>query len=80
MFVDAEGNSQKAIYKHNLEDEAEEQKWVAVEGCAFDPEGKTDEILKNFEQNLFNVTFYNLMNPWEIIDTSELKIEVFSEW
>lgn len=80
MFVDSEGKAQSTIYKHNFEDDLEEQKWVAIEGCAFDPNNKTGEELKNFEQNVFKVTFYNLTNPWEIIDTSELKIEVFSTW
>lgn len=80
MFVETEGKAQSIIYKHNFEDEAEERKWVAIEGCAFDPKNKTNEALKNFEQNVFNVTFYNLVNPWEIIDTGELKIEVFSVW
>ena len=79
MFVDAQGNPQKTINQHNFNDLNQKLYWVVVQGCQFDPENRSDETLKNFEQNVFNVTFFNLINPWSIINTNELKIEVFKE-
>lgn len=80
MFVDANGNKTTSAFKHNLDDPAEEKKWIAVSGCNFDPINKTTEQLANFAQNLFVVKFNNVTNPWVVADTSEFEIEVFNKW
>ena len=48
MFVDAEGNKKTSGFKHNLNETDEEQKWIAVSGCNFDPLNKTTDQLANF--------------------------------
>ena len=80
MFVDSNGNRTTSAFSHNIDDPTEEKKWIAVEGCRFDPVEKTTEQLKDFSQNLFVVKFFNIMNPWIVADTSEFEIEIFYKW
>ena len=49
-------------------------------GCNFNPKGKSEGQMANFRQNYFEVTLNNLVNPWVVKDTSEIKIEVFNRW
>ena len=55
-----------------------EEKWIVLFGCNFDPKGKSEEQIVNFKQNYFEVTLNNLINPWVVKDTSEIRIEVFN--
>ena len=80
MFVDGNGKPVTSVSEHNFEDESDPEKWVIIFGCNFDPEEKTSEELSNFKQNFFEVSFNNVINPWLIKDTSEMKIEVFKKW
>ena len=80
MFVDPEGNKITSAFATNIDDPTEEKKWIAIEGCRFDPVEKTDDELENFAQNLFVVRFNNIINPWIVADTSEFEIEIFYKW
>ena len=48
MFVDPEGNKITSAFATNIDDPTEEKKWIAIEGCRFDPVEKTEDELENF--------------------------------
>ena len=50
-----------------------EEGWIILNGCEFNPMGRSEEELEFFEENKFSVTFKNLLNPTSD-DTTEMKI------
>jgi hypothetical protein len=44
MFVDSEGAiSSSNLFRNNIRDDDEAEKYVILKGCAFDPIGKSSE-------------------------------------
>ena len=66
MFVDETGAVRKfneTFMMHNIDDDTQTEKWVALRGCEFNPNERTEEELKNFRQNIFSVKFSGIKNP-----------------
>jgi hypothetical protein len=61
MLVDETGSIRMfdlSVVKNNFDNETEEEKWIALPGCEFNPMDRTEAELVNFRQNWFSAIFY----------------------
>ena len=63
LFIDRSGSfktfdSRFLVNKFNAV-----ERWIVLQGCEFDPVGKSENQLTNFVQDYFEVTFKGLKNP-----------------
>jgi hypothetical protein len=61
LFLDSDGKSSSSILMvAMLENTDHEDNYIILEGCKFDPSGKTDEDLQNFSVDEFIVSISNI--------------------
>lgn len=75
MFVDQDGqNSTSIVVNSNILDDDQPVKYILIKGCSFDVVDKTSSEMGDFIQDEFIVTFYNVQNPIDEVDTSNFSI------
>jgi hypothetical protein len=81
LLLDSDGQSSSSVLKYSMLEKTDgEDSYIVLEGCQFDPVGKSDAELEKFSSTEFKVALSGIKNPSEIAETSPLSIEVFKTW
>ena len=78
LFIDRSGSIKqwRSRYINNQYNLAE--RWIFLDGCQFDPSGKSEEQQEFFIPNQFEVTFKGLVNP-SSVNVSPMSIQVYKK-
>lgn len=60
---------------HNL-DSGESPQWIAIYGCKHE----SDSDIALFNEDFYEVTFFDIKNPATAVDTSPFIIQLYESW